>query len=88
MTNSNSNFQSKVTITYNKALRILQIDNEFKKMEEESLEDARARRDKLKHECQKDSVLKLENLNETLVSKELEMERKYLLFEDKLRNKD
>lgn len=47
----------------------------------------REERDKMKHEFRRDITLKLEKLNDALVSEELEIERKYLLFEENLRSK-
>lgn len=84
---SNLNFRPEVTLTHEKASKLLQIEDEYRKLEEESLEKQREERDKKKQELRRDITLKLEKLNHALVSEELEIERKYLLFEENLRSK-
>lgn len=49
--------------------------------------DRRKEFEKMKSDCLMDCNTKLENLKESIVQEELELERKYLKFEENLRNK-
>lgn len=72
---------------YERAKRILQLEEEYQEKECSTLRKVREERDRLKQERLKDVTTKLEALNETLIGEGVEMERKFLLFEDNLRNK-
>lgn len=49
--------------------------------------EAREEREKMKQECYKSIGGKLEKLDESLMEEELELERKYLKFEENLRSR-
>lgn len=65
---------------------ILKIGDTHRDKEEKNLACSRERREKTRQDCYKDISSKLEKLSETLMEEEMELERKYLKFEENLRN--
>jgi len=76
-----------LTLLQEQAQRILNLDDEFRHREETLLSDARAERERVRQSSYRATQVKMEELNETLAREELELERKYLKFEENLRNK-
>jgi len=65
----------------------LNLEDEFRLKEKALLSDARAERERVRQSSYRATQVKIEELNETLAREELELERKYLKFEENLRNK-
>lgn len=66
---------------------ILKLENECRGKEETVLGQLRRDMEAKKQACMRECNMKLEKLKESIVEEELELERKYLKFEENLRNK-
>lgn len=78
-------FDSKVSHLVDKAESILRLAGEQQNKNEQLLAERRNELERRKEECLRDCNLKLERFRESIVSEELELERKYLKFEENLR---
>ena len=66
---------------------ILRLENKCRENDERILGERRRELESRKQACMKNCNTKLERLRESIVEEELELERKYLKFEENLRNK-
>lgn len=84
-----SNFRfytNEVLSLHKRAENLLKLEDRCRQKEAELLAEARKGRAETRHVSTKDLEDKLSQLNESLVAEELELERKYRLFERNLRD--
>lgn len=70
---------------YEKAERTLKIEEKQREKEAKMLSEIRDQREKTKQDAYEKRIINLEKLKETLMEEEMEIERKYLMFEENLR---
>ena len=66
---------------------MLKLEDEYRDKEEKLLGEKRKQLNRKKEDCLRSCNMRLEKLKESLVQEELEAERKYLKFEENLRDK-
>lgn len=64
----------------------MSIEKDYQRKEANLFGQARSEHEKAKQDCLRENNIRLEKLRETLVEEELELERKYLKFEENLHN--
>lgn len=69
----------------NQADRLLKIEDDARSREQTALADARQRRARERELDNKAAQIKLDQIRESLLAEELELERKYLKLEESLR---
>lgn len=82
-----NDFSLTVTQLIDRTDRLLKMEEEHREREARLLEPERKERISTRQNFDKNLRIKFEKLNESLLSEELELERKYLKFEENLRNK-
>lgn len=76
-----------VSSLHERTERLLKLEEEQRQKEANLLVEMREERNKVEQDCYNGLKVKMDELKETLAKEEMEMERKYLKFEENLRNK-
>lgn len=67
--------------------KILKLESEFRERDEQVLGSKRKETERRRQACMMECNAKLERLRESIMREEMDLERKYLKFEENLRNK-
>lgn len=77
---------NKLTILVDRTSKLLEVQEIYKKKETDTLGPTREALEIKRQQLDREMKIKLDNLSESLVSAELDLQRKYLKFEENLRS--